>query len=192
MVKRALRVKAERRVQAGRQRGGSADAEADGSGAAPPQHLQRKVLRRVRFLEKVAAARPALAPRGGGTRKKRRRKGAGAPDLGALDLNLTTLAASLADAEREVQQRVDAPQKGLGAGGAKARSRIVASETQRLRQVHAHPQFRADPIAAVASHLAATLPPAPAPPKAPADPAKRRQQRQLQKQRRKERRMAEG
>lgn len=59
-------------------------------------------------------------------------------------------------------------------------------------QVLAHPQFQADPIAAVASHLAATLPPAPPPPKPAADPARRRQQKQLQKQRRKERRMAEG
>ncbi len=64
-------------------------------------------------------------------------------------------------------------------------------------QVLAHPQFRADPIAAISSHLAATLPPTPPPPKAPADPAKRKQQKQLAKQRRKERRafqstMAEG
>jgi len=57
-------------------------------------------------------------------------------------------------------------------------------------QVLAHPQFAADPIAAVSNHLAATLPPAPAPAAAPADPARRKQQKQAAKQRRRERRAA--
>ena len=105
--------------------------EAD-KGPAPPQHLQKKVLRRVRFLEKVAASRPALAPRSGGTHKKRKRQKA----VSASQLpDLSTLVASLADAEREVEREAAAPRKGLGAGGSKARSRIMISETKRLQQV---------------------------------------------------------
>lgn len=166
MVKRALRIKAERRAQvppatvsllpavqfmavlgiqplsaaplqaAGSVHGSADGSEPDASGPTPPQHLQRKVLRRVRFLEKVAAARPALAPRGGGALKRRGRRVSAKPSgLAALDLGLSSLAASLGEVERETAERAGVPQKGLGAGGAKARSRITANETQRLRQV---------------------------------------------------------
>ena len=40
-----------------------------------------------------------------------------------------------------------------------------SQETDRLQQVLANPQFRADPFAAIASHLAATMPPVPAQPR---------------------------
>ena len=123
-------------LQAGSVRGSADGSEPDASGPTPPQHLQRKVLRRVRFLEKVAAARPVLGPRGGGARKRRGRRVSAKPSgLAALDMGLSSLAASLGEVERETAERAGAPRKGLGAGGAKARSRITASETQRLRQV---------------------------------------------------------
>ena len=41
-----------------------------------------------------------------------------------------------------------------------------AQESARLQQVLANPQFQADPFAAIASHLAATMPPVPAAPRA--------------------------
>ena len=44
-------------------------------------------------------------------------------------------------------------------------------ETERLQQVLVHPQFAADPVAAVTAHLAATLPPPPPAPK----PARKQQ-----------------
>jgi hypothetical protein len=47
-----------------------------------------------------------------------------------------------------------------------------SEESARLRQVLAHPQFKNDPIAAITSHLSATLPPPPQPAKAA--PAQRR------------------
>ena len=40
-----------------------------------------------------------------------------------------------------------------------------SQETDRLQQVLANPQFRADPFAAITSHLAATMPPVPAQPR---------------------------
>lgn len=46
-------------------------------------------------------------------------------------------------------------------------------ETARLQQVLVHPQFKADPVAAVTAHLAATLPP---PPRAPKPARKQEQQ----------------
>lgn len=48
----------------------------------------------------------------------------------------------------------------------RGRERVAEVETQRLQAVLAHPQFLANPLAAVASHLAATLPAAPPPPSA--------------------------
>jgi len=122
--------------QAGKRDGGgdAGAGAADGPLPKPAEHLQRKVLRRVRFLEKVAAARPrpALAPSGGVRKKKRRRP----PHGRAAQLpDLSTLAASLADTAHDLERRKAAPRKGLGVGGAKARSRIVTAETRRLQQV---------------------------------------------------------
>lgn len=45
------------------------------------------------------------------------------------------------------------------------RSACRDRETARLQQVLVHPQFQADPVAAVTAHLAATLPPPPPAPK---------------------------
>ena len=48
-------------------------------------------------------------------------------------------------------------------------------------QVLSHPQFQEDPVAAIAHHLNATLPPAPEPPKPKADPQMRKQQKARRK-----------
>lgn len=54
-------------------------------------------------------------------------------------------------------------------------------ETQRLQQVLAHPEFQANPLAAIKNHLAATLP-EPAPPKAQSRQKKTLQQRRQHKE----------
>ena len=62
-------------------------------------------------------------------------------------------------------------------------------ETQRMQAVLQHPQFQANPLAAVASHLAATLPAAPPPPgKGPAKDAAtlRREKKKRRKERARE------
>ena len=99
--------------------------------------------------------------------------------------------------------------KGLGVGGTKKRVRIVEQETKRLQQVSrglfpsevpplilmcisratrnpllqvlAHPQYRADPIAAITTHLSSKLPMAPEPPKQKADPQRIKQQKARRK-----------
>lgn len=76
---------------------------------------------------------------------------------------------------------------GAGVGTQKGREKVAEVETARLQQVLTHPQFQANPLAAVASHLAATVP------AAPPKPAPRQQQkdaatlRREKKKRRKER-----
>lgn len=72
-------------------------------------------------------------------------------------------------------------------GTQKGRERVAEVETARLQQVLTHPQFQANPLAAVVSHLTATVP------AAPPKPAARQQQkdaatlRREKKKRRKER-----
>ena len=56
------------------------------------------------------------------------------------------------------------PDAAIRALPSQAREKVAEVETQRLQAVLQHPQFQANPLAAVASHLAATLPAAPPPP----------------------------
>lgn len=50
-------------------------------------------------------------------------------------------------------------------------------ETERLAKVLSHPQYQADPIAAITNHLSTTLPPPRAPPRPAADPKQRRKEK---------------
>lgn len=101
-------------------------------------------------------------------------------DLASLTASLNEAAAGL---EGGGPQR---RQFGRSVGTQRGRERVAAVEMQRLQQVLQHPQFVANPLAAVTSHLAATLPAAPPPPSTQAakDPAQLRREK---KKRRKER-----
>ena len=74
--------------------------------------------------------------------------------------NLDSLTASLHDAALEGASR---RQFGHSVGTQRGRERVSVVETERLQQVLQHPQFMANPLAAITSHLAATLPAAPQP-----------------------------
>ncbi|CAL8463378.1 g2912 [Coccomyxa elongata] len=172
-----LRLRAERKAK----EGAAAEAEQERE-AAVTRRLQHKIAKRVQFLEKVAASRPAprLGVQQGGTKKKRRND-RGPGRLG----DLSNLTASLAEAAQEEDVKAAAKaamqSRGLGAGGTRKRLRLVEKETKRLHQVLAHPQYRSDPIAAITSHLSATLPPPPEAPKPKPDPSMRKQQKALRK-----------
>lgn len=56
------------------------------------------------------------------------------------------------------------------------------SETQRLQMVLQHTQYKADPFAAVAKHLNATLPAPPQPPKKAQSKQDKRRRRKLRAQ----------
>eukprot|EP00884_Botryococcus_braunii_P022973 jgi/Botrbrau1/935/Bobra.0167s0046.1 len=158
-----LREKVERRLKAGASAAlegntaGNEESAQAAKGMAIPTHLQRKVARKVKFLERVAASRPdALAPRNA-IKKRRRRRKEGPGPLGSLG----TLAASLAEAAKEHQSRVKQRLKGLGVHGTKKRLRLVQKETERLHLVCGNQTYRNDPLAAISSHLEARLPPLP-------------------------------
>jgi hypothetical protein len=55
-------------------------------------------------------------------------------------------------------------------------------ESERLQQVLQHPTFQADPLAAIASHLAATMPAPPPLPKLPMDAKQKKHQKMMKKQ----------
>ena len=74
---------------------------------------------------------------------------------------LNSLADALNIASEETQQADQRRRRLEGKGACKKRTRITAEETVRLQEVLNHPQYQADPFAAIQSHLEATLPPSP-------------------------------
>ncbi len=122
----------------------------------------------------LTANRPPQSTSAGVQKKKKRR-----PSV-ALS-NLKSLAESLQEAAKKAAARGQR-EEGAAVGTLRARERIVKEESQRLQAVLQHPQFQADPLAAIASHLEATLPPPPPPPKVKQDPRQRRLQKKLKKQ----------
>jgi len=158
-------------------------AKEDGSepkwtGPAPPKHLQRKIARKVGFLDKVASSAPAkttsalaakpVIAKPAHSKQQRKKKAARAL------ASLSPLAGLLDEVERGAQAAKEAGAGGKaahvfgeGVKSSRARAVIMDKETARLHQVVKHPVFKSDPIAAITNHLKNSLP---APP-APAQPA---------------------
>ncbi|GBF95091.1 hypothetical protein Rsub_07675 [Raphidocelis subcapitata] len=170
-----------RRAAAGGE-GEGGGAEAAQPGPLPPQHVQRKVNRKVKFLERVAASKKAaLAATGGGVAKKRKAKSKPLPTLDSLAGALSAVEAAVSDSKASKAKQSD---KGRGSSvkRLKARRAIALTETQRLQAVMEHPSFKADPLAAISHHLQATLPPPPPTAAAP-KPQGSKQARKAGKQR---------
>ena len=72
--------------------------------------------------------------------------------------NFSTLAAALDRASDEAKNTAARRRQLAGKGFCKKRTVITSQETVRLQQVLAHPQYQADPFAAIQSQLQATLP----------------------------------
>mmetsp|Transcript_20281 Transcript_20281/g.61108 ORF Transcript_20281/g.61108 Transcript_20281/m.61108 type:complete len:197 (-) Transcript_20281:201-791(-) len=156
-------------------------------GPAPPDHIKRKLARQSQFMQKIVDnQRKILSAKKPGLKKKGKRK-----QLSGALADLSSLSGALLDAASSDAAKAEqkAKPKGLGVGGAKKRMRINDREAVRLEQVLGHPQFIADPIAAITAHLEATMPPKPPPPKAPQaaksgpGSGKRRRERAAERQR---------
>jgi len=113
-----------------------------------PSHQQRKVAKRAKFLDKIRVASLSATKRSPSAKKRNSAKG-----LSASSLDFAALSATLGEAGVDTA--------GLARGGVRAtlkrQQRLVASESDRLRAVLAHPAFRADPAAAVTNHVVAAL-----------------------------------
>jgi hypothetical protein len=156
-------------LQAGGSSSNAADAEA-AAGPKPPQHLQKKITRKVKFFEKVAqsSATAALHAKQG-VKKKRGKAKAALPDLSSLAGELEQLAGLQDKSAQQQGQSKQQQRSGKGTQRSikrsKARLAVGISEMQRLQQVMQHPTYKADPILAITNHLTATMPAAPQPPK---------------------------
>jgi hypothetical protein len=159
-VKKTARLRG-KAAKAARQPGSDA-APAPTAPGSVPGHLKRKVVRKLRFLERAAASAPPLAPRTGSSARKRTAKRARAAGGSALG-DLGALAAALGDAEAAALLKQGRFGASLGPKLARgtARSRAGAADAASLRAALADPAFAADPVAAVAASLAAAAPPRP-------------------------------
>ncbi|DBA84143.1 TPA: hypothetical protein ACH3X1_006616 [Trebouxia sp. C0004] len=150
----------------------AAATDQDGDGPEPPSHVKKRLTKKLHFLEKVADSKLQALSATAGIRKKAH-KSKHKQQKPLLDLN------SLADLLAEVDQKQQALEAGQGddgqpnkqkgrteqINGSKARRAVTQVETTRMQQVLAHPDFQANPLAAIRNHLAATLPePAPVKP----------------------------
>ena len=77
-------------------------------------------------------------------------------------------------------------------GGSRRLRDVRRVKLDMFMQVLSHPQFKADPISAIAHHLSASLPPAPELPKPKADPLMRKQQKARRKFEKKLQKSAQG
>eukprot|EP00887_Chlorella_sp_A99_P001807 scaffold19.g1807.t1 len=149
---------------------------------APSRNVQKKITRKVKFLERVAASKP-LATKSGVAKKKKKWQPSAA--LNSLPLLSESLAEAVAQrASTGGDKRAKPP--GASVGSARGRERVAEAELPRVQAVLAHPQFQADPIAAITSHLSATLPPQLLP-KPALKPAEEQQRRRDKKRRQRQR-----
>jgi hypothetical protein len=128
-------------------------------GPLPPAHVQRKIARKVNFLDKVANSKAKVLAAKASIKKKVSKKNKPLPSL-------NNLAESLSDilkqpnpnaASQSLQQR-----RVVSAVG---RLHTESREAARLKKVLKNDFYQSNPLAAITGHLNATLPPAPAPPK---------------------------
>eukprot|EP00879_Flechtneria_rotunda_P017034 GHRR01017838.1.p1 GENE.GHRR01017838.1~~GHRR01017838.1.p1 ORF type:complete len:175 (+),score=66.63 GHRR01017838.1:385-909(+) len=131
-------------------------------GPKPPQYLQRKITRKVKFLEKVAQSSTAAALKLQQKGVSKKRKKQQLPSLESLAGQIEEMTGQL-NGQQQHQQDSKRPGRGKSSSikRSKARLAVTVSETQRLQQVLQHPLYQADPIQAITNHLTNTMPPPP-------------------------------
>uniref|UniRef100_A0A7S1X502 Ribosome biogenesis protein SLX9 n=1 Tax=Tetraselmis chuii TaxID=63592 RepID=A0A7S1X502_9CHLO len=125
--------------------------------------LQKKVERKTNFLARVATS--AVVASGAVKKKKssgkRKAVSKALADFSSLDDVLKEINhPGKEGAEGGSKARKD----GMGVGACKKRMKITRKENERMQMVMGHPQYKANPLSAITSHLQAVLP-SQAPPK---------------------------
>ncbi|DBA71638.1 TPA: hypothetical protein ACH3X2_001097 [Trebouxia sp. C0005] len=152
----------------------AAATDQDGDGPEPPSHVKKRLTKKLHFLERVADSKRQALSATAGIRKKahksKHKQQKPLPDLSSLADLLAEVGQKQHQQAAEAGQGADGqPNKQKGRteqiNGSKARRAVTQVETTRMQQVLAHPDFQANPLAAIRNHLAATLPePAPVKP----------------------------
>ena len=111
------------------------------------------------LLPQLSAAAPETKKPESAKEKKRRKRSAKSAILGAVDGMRSSLDELLEENERK--HREQAPGDGVAEKAhvitSKKRQKLVADETEHMKQVIEHPSFVADPFAALQEHLANTI-----------------------------------
>ncbi|KAG0609043.1 hypothetical protein M758_8G152400 [Ceratodon purpureus] len=130
--------------------------------------VKRKMAKQMRFLDKLQETQRVLSAKKTISKKRRKSQtGKALNDLSSLSEFLPTITPStIAPATKILRS--------------KAKQKIVTNETKQLAAVLAHPQFKANPFAAIQQHLATTIP-APTPEPAVKVPAKAGSQKKKKK-----------
>jgi hypothetical protein len=144
--------------------------EEERQGPTPPAHVQRKLARKVKFLDRVASSKVKALAAVKSLKKRTQRKKKVLPSLDTLAESLRLVDAA---AQQETAKEAGKPDH-TRVTSAKGRMHAVAKESSRLQQVLSHPQFQANPLLAITNHLNASLPPPPAQPKHPQQSQKRK------------------
>lgn len=142
-------------------RNGSTRTEVEGP--APPKRVKEKLTKKVKFLQKVADSKPrklGVTKAGLGKHGSGKRRRQGRPST-LTDLSTLMEGLQAASHEAEAGAAEQLRRKGQSVTSQRGRARVLEQEAGRLQQVLHHPQFIADPLAAVRTHLSATLPEAP-------------------------------
>eukprot|EP00873_Tetraselmis_striata_P016255 jgi/Tetstr1/436519/TSEL_025345.t1 len=128
---------------------------AERSGPGATQRLQKKVERKTKFLAKVATSAVVAS---GAVKKKRpaakRKVSKALADFSSLGDVLSEIRAPGRGEGEGGKARKD----GMGAGACRKRMKITRRENERMQMVMGHPQYKANPLSAIASHLQAVLP----------------------------------
>eukprot|EP00271_Cylindrocystis_brebissonii_P012835 TRINITY_DN32345_c0_g1_i1.p1 TRINITY_DN32345_c0_g1~~TRINITY_DN32345_c0_g1_i1.p1 ORF type:complete len:229 (-),score=57.36 TRINITY_DN32345_c0_g1_i1:80-766(-) len=170
---------------------GAADLRAGaGDAAAAPNHLatprvQRKVVKQMRFLDRLKETQNALGVKAVIGKKKRR------SNDGVTLTNFEGLAAALPSvALTEIGSRSAKGRRVLRAPKvlrSKGRQKLMAQETRQFAAVVNNSSFMSNPFSAIQQHLQNTLPPAPPVVVAKANSHKGEKEKSSQKKKRRKR-----
>ncbi|XP_024359792.1 uncharacterized protein [Physcomitrium patens] len=124
-------------------------SEAGGTSASERASVKRKMAKQIRFLNKLEETQRVLSAQKKNFKKKRKsqKTGRALNDLSSLSEFLPSITASTTTTTSSKVLR------------SKAKQTIVTNETKQLAAVLSHPQFKANPFAAIQQHLTTTLPP---------------------------------
>lgn len=121
--------------------------------------VKRKMAKQMRFLNKLEETQRVLSAKKTISKKRRKSQtGKTLNDLSSLSEFLPSVTSSTTATTTKILR-------------SKAKQKIVTDETKQLAAVLAHPQFKANPFAAIQQHLATTIP-APTPEPAAKAPVK--------------------
>lgn len=130
----------------------------EGSMRQTGARVQRKVVKQMRFLERLQKTQQVLATTKTLGKKKRRKS---SQNVGLALGTLPELADLLPSLEELGKNKTKSPRPLAKVLHNKGRQKITSEETKQLAAVISHPAYKTNPLAAIRQHLLNTMPPPP-------------------------------